>query len=1007
MPHLKFHWLLSFALFFCFTGLSLPQTPSEQKNLAVSAVERLAEALVAAPDEAARRALLAQETALVTSDLVAAIRRLGNNQANNGNPEQALKCYQISLRIAQTINDKEGAAYASHNAGKIYTARKEPALALENLNRAKSLFEETGNKQWLARTLNGISTVYFQQSDYARSLDHLGKAAQVFESIDDREGMATTFGNLGLIYDNQGSYAQALNYYNRALRLYESRGDKLAVADLLRSIGGVYNSLGNQTEALAYYARALPLFESIGDKVGMAGVWVNIGKVYNDQGSYRQALEHFNRALPIFEAAGDQPKVATTLINIGAMHDNQGNYRLGLSYMERVRQVYKSLDDKRGEAFTLVNLGIGHNKLGDHVQALAYYRQALPIFETIGDQSRIAHTRMQLGIVLRTQGNHDQAIDHLNKALTIFEAGGEKGGIALTLHNLGVAYNAQNQPAQALACFLRAASLCREIGETGLSSFALRNAGHSYRQLNQPADAARVYREAISAAEAIRENYAGGEQDAQRLFESYASVYYSLADFLVSQNEWAESFSLIERAKARVLLDVLQAGRDRISGTMSAEERKQEAKLRAELVALNSQVYQDRRRGKRDQARLDDLEKARLAVEDFQSKLYTRHPKLRTERGEDRPLTLPETVALLPDDKTALLEFAVAEDKSFLFVLTSNPAGVPAAPNLKVFALPLKSQDLAARVEKFRTMMQKEDLDFKTEAKALYDLLLKPARAQLQGKTSLVIVPDGPLWELPFQTLVNETGRYLIEEAAISYTPSLTYLRKRYQQQARPVAAAGGLLALGINDFGAQTVAQDRRRLMGVNEGIKNLTAAEPMAKEIGRLYQPQAKVLLGKEATEERFKAEAGNYQVLHLATHGFLDDRSPMYSQIVLAPPREQAKEDGLLEAVELMDLDLNADLAILSACETARGRIGNGEGVIGLMWALFVAGVPATVVSQWSVDDKATEELMVEFHRQLKTKPAQGKAEALRQAALKVMKSQRYPFHWAGFILVGDGR
>lgn len=621
--------------------------------------------------------------------------------------------------------------------------------------------------------------------------------------------MATTFGNLGLIYDNQGSYTQALNYYNRALRLYESRGDKPAIADLLRSIGGVYNSLGNQTEALAYYAKALPLFESIDDKVGMAGVWVNIGKVHNDQGSYRRALEHFNRALPIFEAAGDQPRVATTLINIGAVHDNQGNYQLGLEYVERARRLYEAIDNKHGVAFTLVNLGGGHDKLGDHTKAAAYYRQALPIFETIGDQSRIAHTHLQLGSVPRTQGDPAQAFEHLNKARTIFEAGGEKGGLALTLHNLGVIHNAQNQPAQALACFLHAASICREIGETGLSSFALRNAGHSHRRLNQPAEAARVYREAINAAEAIRENYAGGEQDAQRLFESYASVYYALADLLVSQNEWAESFSLLERAKARVLLDVLQAGRNRISGTMSAREQEQEAELRAEVVALNSQIYQDRQRGKRDQARLDALEKKRLALEEFQSKLYAKHPKLQAKRGEARPLTLPETVALLPNGKTALLEYAVTGDKSFLFVVTKTP---PTAPSLKVFTLPLKSKDLTARVEKFRVNMQNEDISFKAEAKTLYDLLLKPAQAQLQGKTSVVIAPDGPLWELPFQTLMNEAGRYLIEDAAISYTPSLTYLRELYQHQAGPVAAARGLATHGFLDDHSPMYSCSRRR---------------------------------------------------------------------------------------------------------------------------------------------------------------------------------------------------
>ena len=150
---------------------------------------------------------------------------------------------------------------------------------------------------------------------------------------------------------------------------------------------------------------------------------------------------------------------------------------------------------------------------------------------------------------------------------------------------------------------------------------------------------------------------------------------------------------------------------------------------------------------------------------------------------------------------------------------------------------------------------------------------------------------------------------------------------------------------------------------------------------------------------------------RVLHFATHGMLNNASPMYSHLVLAPGDKN--EDGLLEAWEVMALDLKADLAVLSACETARGRYGAGEGMIGLTWALFVAGVPSTVVSQWKVESASTRDLMVNFHRSLSSplgvgKPKATKTEALRQAALKVMKNPEtsHPFYWAGFVLVGDG-
>src|SRR5262249_48108264 len=173
------------------------------------------------------------------------------------------------------------------------------------------------------------------------------------------------------------------------------------------------------------------------------------------------------------------------------------------------------------------------------------------------------------------------------------------------------------------------------------------------------------------------------------------------------------------------------------------------------------------------------------------------------------------------------------------------------------------------------------------------------------------------------------------------------------------------------------------------------------------------SKVYIGAAAREEVVKQESNRYRILHLATHGILNDASPMYSNVMLSQAPGKSNEDGLLEAWEIMNLNLDADLVVPSACETARGRVSAGEGMIGLSWALFVAGCPRAVVSQWKVQSASTAELMVEFHKGFKTRfvrarPATSTAEALRQAALKVMQNPRYqhPYCWGGFVVVGDG-
>jgi CHAT domain-containing protein len=285
--------------------------------------------------------------------------------------------------------------------------------------------------------------------------------------------------------------------------------------------------------------------------------------------------------------------------------------------------------------------------------------------------------------------------------------------------------------------------------------------------------------------------------------------------------------------------------------------------------------------------------------------------------------------------------------------------------------------------------------------------------AQLRGKANLVIAPDDKLWDLPFQALLTGANRFLIEDAAITYAPSLTVLREMAKRRKNrgPNSAPATLLALGNPLLSRETV--NRAALTLRDEKLDPLPDAEKEVKALSRLYgSARSKVYIGAEAREDRLKAEATQARVLHFATHGILNNASPMYSHLVLA--QGDTNEDGLLEAWELMQLDLKADLAVLSACETARGRFGAGEGIIGLSWAMFIAGVPSIVVSQWKVESASARDLMISFHRQALTSPVVAKskatkAEALRQAALKLMKNSEtsHPFYWAGFVLVGDGR
>jgi CHAT domain-containing protein len=429
------------------------------------------------------------------------------------------------------------------------------------------------------------------------------------------------------------------------------------------------------------------------------------------------------------------------------------------------------------------------------------------------------------------------------------------------------------------------------------------------------------------------------------------------------------------------------------------------------------------------------LKKARLEFDAFETQIFVTHPQLKIQRGEAEPLSLNEAGALIPDAETALLEYVVTQEKTYLFVLTAKRESGrrdSSGAALNVYPIDIKAQELTRRVLNFHRKLADNSLDFRESAQQLYDLLIKPAHKELEGKTTVCIVPAGPLWELPFQALQPRANRYLLEDQALFYAPSLSILREMKRLEAavhdvnknvRTGAHGASIIKTGANPsqsrvllaFGNPTLSNGliaQAKSLDNDLRLAPLPETEREVKSLGEIYGTErSKILTGAAAQEAIVKAEARNYKILHFATHGTLDNDNPLYSRLLLASSSDD--EDGFLEAREIMKLDLHAEMAVLSACQTARGRVSAGEGLIGMSWALFVAGTPTTVASQWKVDANSTAHLMVDFHRFLAAQESPtgskaNKAQALRRAALKLASDPKYkhPFYWAGFVVVGNG-
>jgi CHAT domain-containing protein/Tfp pilus assembly protein PilF len=929
----------------------------------------LVETLAAAQTDADRAALMEARKAELTPDVPAALLDRAKPLLQK-DPEAALRCLEAAQGVAARLGDKAVQAQALHSIGQIYSSRDDLDLAEQAYRTSLSLREE----------------------------------------LRDQAGMAETLGQLGVVLSKRGDYDGALVYYDKALPLAEATGNKVEVATTLNNIGNVHNGKGEHDLALQFFEKSAAVAESAGNKARLAIAYNNIGLVHQKRGDYLSALAFFEKSVAIKQELGNKLGVAITYQNIGELYRVQGNEALALSFFQKGLEIFVAADMKTGIALGLNNTGEVYRAKGDLDRALQFYDRALSQSQALKDKVGMAETLNNIGRVLEARGDYAAALGRYQESLALSEETGDRVRISQTLVNIAQVRVARSEAAEALPLVERAIAVSLESGNRETLWRARTTEGRALLALGQKEQAKGAFEAAISVIEGMRGQVAGGEAESERAFEEKVAPYAAMVELVASSGEAEIALGYAERAKARVLLDVLQSGRVAASRAMTAEERERESTLEKALGAFNTQLAGESARPKRDPARVAALEArldaARLDHEAFQASLYGAHPELKVQRGQARSLDRGDLDVLVPDMRTALLEYVVTE-KSTVLLVASRAAG---AVVLESYSIPLGRAALGERVGRFRQQIASRDLAFGEEARKLYDLLLAEAAAQLGGKNRLIVVPDGPLWEMPFQALEPRLGHFLIETASVAYAPSLSVVREMAKVE-RPPGDRRTLVALGNPTLSPGAVERSHAVLM--DSALDTLPEAERQVRALGRMYgSGQSAVYVGEAATEERAKASAGGYRVFHVATHGVLSDTSPMYSHLVLSQAA-QGPEDGLLEAREILGMDLNADLAVLSACETGRGRIGAGEGVIGLTWAFFVAGCPRTVVSQWKVESASTTELMLAFHRYLKPRletPGRrlGAAEALRQASLAVMHDARYrhPFYWAGFVLVGDG-
>jgi CHAT domain-containing protein/Tfp pilus assembly protein PilF len=956
--------LFSSALLLCIISLPI----RAQQSQAIKTESELILALVKSTKEPKEiTSLLLANASLVTDNLWETLMAVAAQKFYQ-NSEQAFRLYDLAREVALQLNDQKRLAKTYYN---------------------------------IARSHSGLGNYDNATAAYLES-------RKAFEAAASERDVIYILSDLGIISLLQERYADARQYSEASISLAErlknsstapgAWPDAFGIAGSLRTLGELSLRDGDIDKAISQFQKALKLLNELNRDRSydfyVTETYAGLGRVYTSAGDHVKALASLNSARQT--AAGEQ--IPNVLNSLGYLYMEQEDYAQADTQFNQTLKIYRSAKNQREESRVLLNLGVVQQRQGNHDQALTLFRQSLDL----ATATKIVDVEIAalegIGVVLTAQSRFDDALKALDKGLVIARETQDKMRQTELLWRTAQTYQQMQDYARAEQLAQDAVALARAMYLPKLTFLATATLGDAYAANNKTERAIQTLKDSIDEVETLRDRVAGREEGLQLFFENKLEPYHSLVTLLTRQGKNFEALLYAERAKSRVLLDAVSDGKSDLANVLTASERSEEQHLIKKISDINQRIKSHATEDTRTQNELySHLDAARLELASFKDRTYVAHPELRLRSGVAQALTLASINTLTTTNDLAYLEYVVTDRNLGIFIVKRNR--ITNEPDIRYLGLPVNVDELRQKVNRFHSMLAERHPNQRALSRELYQLLIEPLAKELQNVRTVCIVPDGFLWTMPFQALTAKRGNYLVEQYALYYAPSLSVLLEM-NNQTRQTTTNGSLIA-----FANPVIGRDEK----LNQDLCPLPEAETeVAEVVAAVRSKVKKVFVGREANEKSFKALAPAYATIHLATHGVLDNRDPLYSHLLLTKTEGDVENDGSLEAREIMSMHLNADLAVLSACETGNGRISPGEGVIGMSWAFFVAGTRSILVSQWRVNSASTSQLMKNFYQAIARQQNHGnKSHALREASVRLLKDPRYrhPFYWAAFVLVGS--
>ncbi|MCB9761055.1 MAG: CHAT domain-containing protein [Alphaproteobacteria bacterium] len=901
-----------------------------------------------------------------------------------------------ALALQREIGDAEGAAqslvtlanFTASFAGDLDQAE---ALADEALATARAL----PSKPREADALEALAGIYANRGQLQRAHDTFSEALALFEAIGDKGRQAQLLARMADVEQSWGQYEACVATYERVIGIAQEAGLPSVEANALLQIAWTKGLLGQPADGLVLAEKAEAMYREADDDWGLMNTYNTLGSLYGDLGELATALEYNERSMALAVAFGDRWGQVGSLNNIGTLYNAQRDFESAVDYFGRARAKAVEMDFLTLRVITGANHAEALGRLGRYDEAEAVVTAALAEAEDGESEPQVAALRITQGTLYAGQQRYDEALAALREAEAIAARLGLVSTRTKALTEQGQVLRERGDPAAAARALEQAIALVEQYRLPNASWRPRYELGLALRDAGRPDDAIASLKRAVTELEGLKGKLAGGDAAAARFEAGTADVYAALVDLLMAEGRAEEAWQYVGRGKAQ---EMSQLGGDdaAVADAATAALLEQAEALRSREVALAKQLEAelalpaDQQSSEKIDHLLAELDTLQLAFEDFTASLAAEHPDVYDRIGIQPPDFYKLQGQLREGE--ALLEPVVLPDRVALFVVRAG--NTP----LIVREVEITEADLRAHVARARAALEFPRGDASrgartlsaqkpaappdpvVEGKALYDLLIAPILADLEGVETLLVSPGGALRYVPFAALHDGEG-WLIERYRLA------------------VLTESG--ALGRRETLAD---QQQAALLAFANPDATLPGAEAEVAALSDAWG-DTRTFVGDEATKAALRREVRTSQILHLATHGVLLSENPEGSYLLFAG--EGADARLTFREITLLPL-VDTRLAVLSACSTAMGVSGEGTEIIGLAHQFERRGADTVVASLWDVNDASTSALMTAFYTNLRDAEL-GRAEALRRAQLGLLAdpATAHPYYWAPFILIGDWR